>query len=91
LEKINNNGDKLIDVCEQNSLKMLNGYFKHNMIHKYTWHEDAQKLRSIKDYTISRKNSGLKFQNVSLLRGMTVGNDHYLVKATILFYWEICK
>jgi len=28
-EVINDNGDKLIDVCEQNSLKILNGYFKH--------------------------------------------------------------
>jgi hypothetical protein len=35
-EVINNNGDKLIDVCEQNSLRMLNRYFKHNRIHNYT-------------------------------------------------------
>ena len=27
-EVINDNGDKLIDICEQNSLKILNGYFK---------------------------------------------------------------
>ena len=28
-EVINDNGDKLVDICEQNSLKILNGYFKH--------------------------------------------------------------
>jgi hypothetical protein len=33
---INDNGDKLIDVSEQNSLKMLNGYFKHKKIHQCT-------------------------------------------------------
>jgi hypothetical protein len=37
---INHNGDKLIDICEQNSLKILNGYFKH----KYTWRQDTQEL-----------------------------------------------
>ena len=46
---INYNGDKLIDICEQNSLIILNGYFKHKMIHQYTWHEDTQELRSIID------------------------------------------
>jgi len=28
-EAINGNGDRLIDLCEQNSLKILNGYFQH--------------------------------------------------------------
>jgi len=41
-EIINDNGDKLVDICEQNSLKILNGYFKH--IHQYTWHQDTQEL-----------------------------------------------
>ena len=40
-EVINDNGDKLIDVREQNSLKILNGYFKHKKIHQYTWHQDT--------------------------------------------------
>jgi len=48
-EVINDNGDKLIDICEQNALKILNGYFKHKRIHQYTWHQDTQELRSIID------------------------------------------
>jgi len=86
-EVINDNGDKLIDTCEQNSLKILNGYFKHKRIHQYTWHQDTQELRSIIDYIIARQNSGLKFQDVRVFRGMTVGNDHYLVTAKILFLY----
>ena len=35
-EVINDNGDKLRDVCEQNSLKSLNGNFKRKRIHQYT-------------------------------------------------------
>jgi hypothetical protein len=84
-ELINENGDKLIDICEQNSLKILNGYFKHKKIQQYTWHQDTQERRSIIDYIIARQNSGLKFQDVRVFRGMTVGSDHYLVNAKILF------
>jgi len=84
-EVIPDNGDKLIDICEQNSIKILNGYFKHKRIHQYTWHQDTQEQRSIIDYIIARQNSGLKFQDVRVFRGMTVGSDHYLVNAKILF------
>ena len=59
-EIINDNGDKLIDICEKNSLKILNRYFKHKMIHQYTWHQDTQELRFIIDYIIARKNFKMK-------------------------------
>jgi hypothetical protein len=86
-EVINDNGDKLIDVCEQNSLKILNGYFKPKKIHQYTWHQDTLQLKSIIDYINARQNSGLKFQDVRVFRGMTVGSDHYLVNVKILFLY----
>jgi hypothetical protein len=41
-EVINDNGDKLIDACEQNFLKFLNGYFQHRKMHRYTWYQDTQ-------------------------------------------------
>ena len=85
-EAINDNGDRLIDICEQNSLKFLNWYFQHKKIHQYTWHQDTQELRSLIDYIIARETSGLKFQVVRVFRGMTVGSDHYLVNANILLY-----
>ena len=33
-EVINDNGDKFIDICEQNSLRILKGYFKRKRIHQ---------------------------------------------------------
>jgi hypothetical protein len=84
-EVINDNGDKLIDVCEEKSLKILNGYFKRKRIHQYTRHQDTLELISIIDYIIARQNSGLQFQDDRVFRGMTVGSDHYLVHAKILF------
>jgi hypothetical protein len=54
-------------------------------VHQYTWHQDTQQLRSIIDYVIARQNSGLKFEDARVFRRMTVGIDHYLVNAKILF------
>ena len=34
--RINDNGERLIDLCESHNLRIMNGYFKHKMIHKYT-------------------------------------------------------
>jgi hypothetical protein len=86
-EAIKENGDRLIDICEQNSLTILNGYCQHKRIHQYTWHQDTQGLRSIIDYIIARQTSGLKFQAVKVFRGMTVGSDHNIVNAKILFLY----
>lgn len=44
-DNINDNGERLIDICEQNSLKILNGFFQHKEIHKYTWHKDSLQLQ----------------------------------------------
>jgi hypothetical protein len=71
-EVINDNGDKLVEICEQTSLKILNRYFKHKRLHQYTWHQDTQELRSITDYIIATQNSALKFQDVRVFRRMTV-------------------
>jgi hypothetical protein len=87
-EVINDNGDKLVDVCEQNSLKILNGYFKHKRVHQYTWHQDTLELKSVIDYITARQNSGLEFQDVRVFRGMTVGSDHCLVNAKISFLYR---
>jgi len=58
-EIIDDNGAILIDTWEQNSLKILNGYFKHKKIHQYTWHQDTLELNSIilVDYIDARQNS----------------------------------
>lgn len=51
-EVVNDNGERLINLCEANSLKITNGFFKHKNIHKYTWHQDTRQQRSIIDYAI---------------------------------------
>jgi hypothetical protein len=35
--RINDYGERLIDLCESHNLRITYGYFKHKMVHKYTW------------------------------------------------------
>lgn len=80
----NDNGLRLIQLCEQNELRITNGFFQHPMIHKYTWEQKTRNLRSIIDYMIVQQNTSLKIHDVRVLRSATCGSDHNLLKARIL-------
>jgi endonuclease/exonuclease/phosphatase family metal-dependent hydrolase len=81
-EESNDNGARLIDLCEQNTLKIANGFFQHEEIYKFTWTQKTQNLKSIIDYVIVRKDSLVKTTNFRVHRASCCGTDHYLVKAT---------
>ncbi|KAG8223357.1 hypothetical protein J437_LFUL001235 [Ladona fulva] len=82
-ETVNRNGEKLIDVCREHKLQIMNTYFAHKNIHKHTWHKDARNRKSIIDYYIVRQNSNLKIHDVRVKRGAKCSSDHYLVQAKI--------
>ena len=82
-ETVNDNGRRLIDLCESTSLKILNGFFPHKRIHQYTWVQPTKKLASIIDYVIQRQNPHIKTTDVRAHRGPECGTDHYLLKAHI--------
>ena len=63
---VNDNGSRLIELSEQNELKILNGFYQHRDIHKYTWVHPARGLRSIIDYAIVRQTTGMKVQQVKV-------------------------
>lgn len=79
----NDNGKRLISVCEQNQLKILNGFFQHRDIHKFTWTQNTKNLKSIIDYVITRQNSRLIYEDVRVNRGISCGSDHYFLKTRI--------
>lgn len=83
-DTLNNNGQRLIDICEQHELRITNGYFKHKAIHTYTWREVARNRKSIIDYLIVKQQTKMKVLDVKAHRGPDCGSDHYLVKARVL-------
>jgi len=49
-DMVNDNGERLIELCTQTSLKIWNGFFNHTNIHKYTWEQHTKNLKTIIDY-----------------------------------------
>lgn len=78
----NNNGNRLITICEAYELKILNGHYQHREIHKFTWHQSTRGLKSIIDYFIVGQKTKWQIQDVRVFRGAECGSDHYLVKMT---------
>ena len=79
----NNSGERLILFCSINGLCIGNSYFRHKMIHKYTWRSpDGHTENEIDYFCISqRRRSAL--QDVRSYRGTDVDSDHQLIRASL--------
>ena len=47
---INKNGRYLLQFCATNGLCIMNTFFQHKRIHKYTWYKDSLGQRSVIDF-----------------------------------------
>lgn len=86
-EITNDNGERVIEICELNDLKVTNGFFRHKDIHRYTWTQETRELKSIIDYIIIRRRSTIKIRDVRVQRGAECGSDHRLLLAKMEFPW----
>ena len=82
---LNDNGVRLIELCQQYSFKLQNGWFKHKSIHQFTWTQPTRRLKTIIDYIITRQKSRILVKDVRVLRGPECGSDHYLLISKIYF------
>ena len=80
-DMVNDNGERLIELCTQASLKIWNGYFNHKNIHEYTWEQHAKSLKTIIDYIMTKQDLKLKMQDVRAYRGPNCGTYHKLLVA----------
>ncbi|XP_072375390.1 uncharacterized protein [Diabrotica undecimpunctata] len=78
------NGMRLRYFCETMSLKIMNGFFQHRDIHKFTWIQPTRNLHSIIDYVIQRKTSQLKTTDIMVYRGSECVSDHRLLMANVI-------
>ena len=84
-DKINDNSERLLELCTQTSLKIWNGFFNHKNTHKYTWEQQTKNLKTIIDYIIIKQVLKLKIQEFRAYRGPNCGTDHKLLVNKILF------
>lgn len=60
---VNENG-LVLEICNTFQLRIMNGYFQHKDIHKYTYMRPAINQKSITDYLIQKHNSRIKRSDV---------------------------
>ncbi|XP_033096610.1 craniofacial development protein 2-like, partial [Anneissia japonica] len=85
-EHRNPEGERLIDFCIMNNLKIMNGFFQHQSSHRYTryrWNQNSAKFdqMSIIDYFICSDKR--EILNVKAFPGETLDSDHRLLVADI--------
>ena len=79
----NSNGRKLIDFYTFNNLKIMNTFFKHKEINKFTW--EARGHKSIIDYFITNMKTSKVIQDIRVYRSNEIDRDHYLLCTKVNF------
>lgn len=82
--RVNDNGERLINICKQHELKINNSFYNHKEIHRYTWEKPSLNQKSILDYIITRQKPHFKVVDTRVKRGANCSTDHYLLVSKIL-------
>ena len=80
---INKNGRCLLQFCATNGLCIMNTFFQHKRIHKYTWYRDSLGQRSLIDFCIVSADLFSTVSDVRVKRGAELSTDHHLVVCTL--------
>ena len=64
----NENSEWLVDICAERGLFLANTFFRHKMIHRYTWSRADQK--SLIDYMAVDNSLRRDVMDAKVVRGM---------------------
>ena len=76
---INDNGERLVDLCGTNNLVVGGTIFPHREIHKLTWISPNGTDKNKIDHIIINGKWRRSLQDVRVMRGADVASDHHLV------------
>ena len=88
---ISPNGERLIDFCLKNNMKIANTFFPHKNIHKYTRVNDERNEKSIIDYAIVSSSLFYSTMDIKVNRGAEIFSDHHLLIAKMRLLTEESK
>ncbi|KAI8514635.1 hypothetical protein Bbelb_072260 [Branchiostoma belcheri] len=77
------NGERLIDICEEYDLAIGGTLFEHKNIHKLTWTSPDGKTESQIDHIMVNNKWKRSLLDVRVMRSADIGSDHKLVVAKI--------
>ena len=81
---VNENGERLLEVCTERRLIIGNTWFQKKLVHKFTREGENGQERSLIDYVLVDEKSKRFLEDVNVYRGAAGGmSDHYLVEAKV--------
>ena len=79
----NANGERLLDFCCANGMSIMNTFFPHKDVHKYTWYRQSLQQKSLIDFFVVPSCAKRMVCDVRVLRGAELSTDHHLVLCTL--------
>ena len=76
---LNENGRYLLQLCCSNGLRIMNTFFQHREVHKYTWYRRSMDQKSLIDFCIVLSDLFSDVLDVRVKRGAELSTDHHLV------------
>jgi exonuclease III len=75
---LHHSGELLRNICVFNNLKIINTFYSHKDIQKYT--EEARGTKSLIDYVIINDKLKACIKDTKVHRGCNIDTDHYFVE-----------
>ena len=83
-EDCNDNGHRLKQFCRSKQLSTISAtFFKHRMLHRYTWYSNDGRTRKILDYVLTEKYVQQHITDCRVMRGFDADSDHCLLKTSL--------
>jgi hypothetical protein len=79
--RVNANGERLLNLCNEHQLVITNSCFKHKQSHKNSWMHPRSQHWHLIDYIICRQRDLKDFCDTRAMRGANCNTDHIMIKS----------
>ena len=75
----NENGDRLVEFCQEYKMVIANTHFKHHPRRLYTWISPGDRCRNQIDYSLIASRWKSSIRNIKTVPGADCGSDHQML------------